>query len=49
MANKTPHTVGGGLGTFRKEGQKAHEAKAKAERDAQQARTHRAFIQSLTK
>lgn len=32
MANKTPHIVGGGLGTFRKEGR----AKAEAERKAAQ-------------
>jgi hypothetical protein len=25
MANRTPHVVGGGLGTFRKEAQKRHE------------------------
>ncbi len=31
MANNTPHVVGGGIGTFRKEGVKAGEAKKKAE------------------
>lgn len=49
MANKTAHVVGGGLGTFRKEGQKAHEAKAKAEREAKEKATKAAFLNSLKK
>lgn len=43
MANKTPHVVGGGLGTFRKEAQAKHKAKAKAD----QERHNREAIHSL--
>ncbi len=34
MANRTPHVVGGGLGTFRKEAQAKHAAQTKSEQHA---------------
>jgi hypothetical protein len=34
MANKTPHVVGGGLGTFRKEARAKHEAERKSQQEA---------------
>lgn len=37
MANRTPHVVGGGLGTFRKQAQKRHEAE-KQERQKREQR-----------
>ncbi len=35
MANHTPHVVGGGLGTFRKQAQEQAEAQRKSEQHAQ--------------
>lgn len=34
MANKTPHVVGGGLGTFRKEGRAKFEAQRRVQQEA---------------
>lgn len=48
MANKTPHIVGGGLGTIRKEAQarveRERKAQAEAERKAKMAR----FLKSVS-
>lgn len=47
MANKTPHIVGGGLGTFRKNAQAEHEARRKAEQQAEKKAAMARIAKSL--
>jgi hypothetical protein len=47
--NKTPHIVGGGLGTFRKEAQARHEAERKAEQKRENAARLARLARSVSK
>lgn len=45
MANRTPHVVGGGLGSFRKEAQARHER----EKQERQKREQREAVQRMAR
>jgi hypothetical protein len=47
--NKTPHIVGGGLGTFRKDGAAAYAAKKKAEQKRENAARLARLARSVSK
>jgi hypothetical protein len=49
IMNRTPHVVGGGLGTFRKEGHAKALAAARAERDARTKAALQALAKSVAK